>query len=71
MSADTLSILIVVSLGLFAGTGTGLFLGYIFRVQEKDGRCMTRRQVSINAALVVLCTALATAGLAWYAFFRP
>ena len=70
MSADTLSILIAISLGVFAGTIAGLLLGYLLRTQKGDLHAMTRRQVSINAALILLCSALAIAGLAWYAFFR-
>ena len=67
---DALSILIVVSLGLFAGTGIGLFIGFIAKIQPADWREMTRRQVLINAALCILGSAACTAGIAWYAFFR-
>ncbi len=70
MSADLLSILIVVSLGLFFGTGAGLLLGYLLKVQERDWRRMSRRQILINAGLILVCSAGIITALAWYAFLR-
>jgi hypothetical protein len=70
MTADTLSILIVLSLGLFTGTGAGLLIGYCARTQKKEFRDMSRREILINIVLIAVCSAACIAGLAWYAFFR-
>ena len=67
---DALSILIVVSLGLFAGTGIGLVIGFLAKIQPADWRAITRRQVILNAALCIVCSAACIAGIGWYAFFR-
>lgn len=70
MTVDILSVLIVISFGLFTGTGIGLVLGFLAKTQTRDWREMTRRQISINAGLVLACSAICIAGLAWYVFFR-
>jgi ABC-type dipeptide/oligopeptide/nickel transport system permease subunit len=68
MTADTLSILIVTSFGLFVGTGIGLILGYLSKKQKTDLREMSRREILINFILVAACSVACIAGLAWYAF---
>jgi hypothetical protein len=67
MTADMLTILIVVSLGLFTGTTAGLSIGYGAGKQKKDFQEMSGNGILTNLALVVICSALAIAGLAWYA----
>ncbi|MCK9579836.1 MAG: hypothetical protein M0Q92_05225 [Methanoregula sp.] len=68
MSADLLTVLIVLALGVFFGTVIGLFIGYLAQQQEQDWQAMTDRQKLVNAALVIGCSILCIAGLAWYAF---
>lgn len=68
MSADLLSILIVLSLGVFSGTIIGLLIGYLAHQQEPDWQGMTSRQLRVNALLILGCSALCVAGIAWYAF---
>jgi hypothetical protein len=68
MAADLLTILIVVSLGLFTGTGAGLIIGYCAKKQKPDWRDLSRTEVLTNLALVVICSGICIAGLAWYAF---
>ena len=51
MAVDTLSVLIVLSWGLFTGTGLGLVLGFLGKTQTGDWREMTRRQILMNAGL--------------------
>jgi hypothetical protein len=68
MAADLLTILIILSLGLFTGTGIGLLIGFLLKTQPRDWHAMTRRQLLVNAALVLACSAICIGSLAWYAF---
>jgi hypothetical protein len=68
MTSELLTILIVVSLGLFTGTGVGLIIGYCAKLQKPGWQEMSRNEILTNLALIVICSALFIAGLAWYAF---
>ncbi|PKL64866.1 MAG: hypothetical protein CVV32_07275 [Methanomicrobiales archaeon HGW-Methanomicrobiales-3] len=68
MSADLLSILIVLTVGMFFGTIIGLLIGYLAHQQAPDWQSMSGRQRLINALLILGCSALCIAGIAWYAF---
>jgi hypothetical protein len=68
MTADMLTILIVVSLGLFTGTCVGLMIGYCAKKQKPDWQDMSRHEILTNLALIVICSAICIGGLAWYAF---
>jgi NhaP-type Na+/H+ or K+/H+ antiporter len=60
-------ILMVVSLGVLAGSFIGLTIGFIARRQQTEWGEMTRKDKLINLALVLLFSIICTAGLAWYA----
>lgn len=68
MSADLLTILIILSLGVFFGTIIGLLIGYLAKQQMPDWQAMTGRQKLVNALIILGCSALCTGGIAWYAF---
>ncbi len=68
MSADLLTILIILALGVFSGTIIGLLIGYLAKQQAPDWQAMTGRQKLANALLILGCSALCVAGIAWYAF---
>ncbi len=68
MTADLLTVLIIVTLGAFFGTVLGLFIGYLAKTQQREWSAISRRERLINAALVLGCSALCIAGLALYAF---
>lgn len=68
MTADLLTVLIVITLGAFSGTVLGLLIGYFAKTQKSDWAAMSRRAIAINAALVLGCSALCITGLALYAF---
>lgn len=68
MTADLLTVLIIISLGAFFGTVLGLSIGHLGRIQKRDWSDMSRRERLINAALVVGGSIVCIAGLAWYAF---
>ena len=68
MSADLLTILIILALGVFSGTILGLLIGYLAKQQKPDWQAMTGRQKLVNALLILGCSALCVSGIAWYAF---
>jgi len=66
MTMDLLTGLIIITLGAFGGTVLGLFIGYLVKMQKRDWKAMSRNEKLVNAALVIGCSALCIAGLAWY-----
>jgi hypothetical protein len=68
MAVDTLTLLIVFTLGAFTGTCVGLIIGYFAKKQQRDWDCMSRNEKLTNIALVLGCSAICIATLAWYAF---
>jgi uncharacterized membrane-anchored protein len=61
------SIIMIIALGLIAGSGAGLIIGYVIGVQKTEWSDMTRRQKVINILLVIMCSIIAIAALGWYA----
>jgi membrane protein YqaA with SNARE-associated domain len=68
MAMDTLTILIVFTLGAFTGTCVGLLIGYFAKKQQRDWESMSLNDKLTNIALVLVCSAICIAALAWYAF---
>jgi hypothetical protein len=66
MSASLFEILMAVALGALAGATIGLFIGFAARQQGSEWCAMTRRERTINIALVLFFSAVCIAGLAWY-----
>jgi len=67
MSTDLLTILIVLTVGMFFGAVIGLLIGYLAHQQAPDWPTMTGRQQLVNGLLILSCSALCIAGIAWYA----
>lgn len=67
MALDTLTILIVFTLGAFVGTCAGLLIGYCAKKQRRDWGAMARNEKLTNIVLIILCSAICIATLAWYA----
>jgi hypothetical protein len=59
-------ILMVVSLSVLAGACIGLAIGFLARRQQSAWGDMTRKEKTVNIALVLLFSIICTAGLAWY-----
>ena len=55
----------VTIIGLMAGTAIGLFIGYLAKMQRSRWADMTGREKAINIALVVICSVICIAALAW------
>jgi hypothetical protein len=60
-------ILMVTALGTLSGTILGLVIGFLARRQEAPWPLMPQKDRQINIGLVLLFSAICTAGFAWYA----
>lgn len=68
MYADTFEILMMVAFGTLVGTGIGLVIGYVAKKQKREWSAMTRKEHTINIALVFMFCAASTAVLGYYLF---
>jgi len=68
MSAGLFDILMAVALGALVGTAIGLFIGFAAKQQRSEWSAMTRKEKTINIALVLFFSAVCIAGLVWYMF---
>lgn len=71
MITDMFAILMVISLGAMAGTVIGLFFGFALRKQKSEWSAMTSSEKSIHISLVIVCSVICIAGLAWYSLQTP
>ena len=71
MITDLFAILMVISLGAMAGTTIGLFIGFALRKQKSEWSAMTSSEKSINISLIIVCSVVCIAGLAWYSLQIP
>ena len=69
MTATLLDILMILSLGILAGTGTGLVIGFVARKQNRELPGMQKKDIITNVLLVLVCSAMYSAVLAWYIFW--
>lgn len=68
MSASIFECLMAVGLGTIAGTGIGLLIGFVTKQQKSGWSVMTRKEKTINIALVLFFSAVCSTGIAWYMF---
>ncbi|RPI40581.1 MAG: hypothetical protein EHM53_01340 [Methanoregulaceae archaeon] len=68
MTATLLDILMILSLGILAGTAAGLVIGFVARKQNRDRAAMQKKDMMTNVLLILACSAMFSAGLAWYIF---
>ena len=68
MTATLLEILMILSLGILAGTGTGLLIGFIAGKQKYDWSAMEKKDKITNVLLILVCSVFFMAVLAWYLF---
>jgi NhaP-type Na+/H+ or K+/H+ antiporter len=68
MAATLLDVLMIVSLGILAGTGAGLLIGFLAGKQTRDLASMTAQDKQTNLLLVLACSSTVIALLAWYLF---
>jgi hypothetical protein len=68
MSLNVFGIMMAVALGALAGTAIGLFIGFVAKQQRSEWSAMTRKEKTINIALVFFFSAVCIAGIVWYMF---
>ena len=66
MYANTFEILMMVALGILAGTGIGLLIGYVAKKQKNEWSAMTRKEHTFTLILVIVVCAICIAGLGYY-----
>ena len=71
MTATLLDILMILSLGILAGTGAGLSVGFFAKKQKRDWTAMQKKDKITTFLLVLACSVAVTAMLAWYVFWYP
>ncbi|HVN73438.1 MAG TPA: hypothetical protein VMT44_02455 [Methanoregula sp.] len=64
------AVLMVIALGLMAGSALGLIIGFLAGTQDEEWSAMDRRGKAVNAALVAICSLAAIMVLAWYSLLR-
>lgn len=68
MDATLMDILMILSLGILAGTGTGLFAGFIARKQKRTWAEMDAKDKKLNIAFIIVFSIFFCSLLAWYLF---
>lgn len=71
MTVTLLDILMILALGVLAGCGTGLPIGLLAGKQTCDWATMQKKDKKVNILLVLSCSAIFVAVLAWYVFRYP
>jgi len=71
MTATLLDILMILALGVLAGCGTGLLIGFFAGKQTHDWAAMQKKDKKVNIVLILLCSAIFVAVLGWYVFRYP
>ena len=66
MSGNAFEILMVIALGVLAGTGIGLLIGFFLKKQKGEWSDMTRKDQTFTIALVIVFCVICIAGLAYY-----
>ena len=69
MAATMLSVLMVTAVGALAGTIIGLSIGLVLGKQESEWSSMSPGNKQFNILLIVVCSIICIAGLAWFILF--
>lgn len=68
MTATLLDILMIVSLGLLAGSGAGVLIGFLAGIGRRSWAEMPAKDKRNLVLLVLICSFTVMAILAWYLF---
>jgi len=60
------AVVMVILIGLMSGLSIGLFIGFLLKRQKPAWADMPRTDKAINVALVVVCSGIVIAGLAFH-----
>jgi hypothetical protein len=69
MNANVFDILMVVALGTLSGLSVGILVGYGAKKQKSTWSAMSRKEQTINIALVIIFSAIFCAGIGYYSLF--
>jgi hypothetical protein len=69
MAATMLSVLMVIAVGALAGAIIGLSIGLVLGKQESEWSSMNSGDKQFNILLIVVCSIICIAGLAWFILF--
>lgn len=69
MSGNLFDILMVTALGVLAGTGAGLLIGFLARKQKPEWSAMTRKEQTINIGLVIVFCVICTTVIGYYSLW--
>ncbi len=69
MTATLLDFLMIFSLGVLAGSGAGLLIGFLAGKQGHDWGLMQKQDRIATLLLILICSATISAVLAWYIFW--
>ena len=70
MTATLLDILMILSLGLLAGTGTGLLIGFLAGKQKRDWAAMEEKDKLTNVLLILACSAYLPSMREYWQWYR-
>jgi hypothetical protein len=71
LTATLLDFLMILALGILAGSGTALLIGFLARKQKRDWTTMQKKDKITNIILVLACSAIFIAVLVWYLLWYP
>ncbi len=66
MDANVFDFLMVVAVGSLAGTGIGILIAYGAKKQKSQWSEMSRKDQTINSALIIIFCAICCGGLGYY-----
>jgi len=69
MTATLLDFLMIFSLGVLAGSGAGLLIGFLAGKQGNTWGLMQKQDRIATFLLILICSATISAVLAWYIFW--
>jgi hypothetical protein len=68
VTGTLLEYLMILSLGILAGSGIGLFIGFVTGKQKREWASMEKKDKVTNLLLVLVSSVIFIAVLAWYLF---
>jgi hypothetical protein len=68
MAATLLDIFMIISLGILAGTGAGLLIGFLAGIGKRSWAAMPAKDKRTIVLLILACSSTVIAVLAWYLF---
>lgn len=68
MPAALMDVLMILALGILAGTGSGLIIGFLAKTQENRWDALKGNARTTTLLLILCCSAAVCSVLAWYTY---